>query len=94
MMGTSELAAWGVPMIIVPLPTAANDHQSANAKVLAAAGAAVHLPQAELGAERLEREVGGLLGDPARLAAMSAAAKGRGRPQAAAEIARHIAAYL
>jgi len=83
-----------VPMVMVPLPSAANDHQTANASVLAAAGAAVHLPQAELSAERLEAAVGGLLSDPARLAGMGAAAKARGRPKAAAEIARHIAAYL
>ena len=94
MMGSSELCAWGVPMVMVPLPSAANDHQTANASVLAAAGAAVHLPQVELSAERLEAAVGGLLSDPARLAGMGAAAKARGRPQAAAEIARHIAAYL
>lgn len=94
MMGTSELCAWGIPSVIVPLPSAANDHQTANARVLEAAGAAVCLPQAELSVERLEREVGALLGDPARLAAMAAAAKGRGRPQAAAEIARHVVAYL
>lgn len=94
MMGSSELCAWGVPMVMVPLPSAANDHQTANAAVLAAAGAAVHLPQSELGAERLASVIGGLLGDPTRLAAMGAAAKARGRPQAAAEIARHIAAYL
>jgi UDP-N-acetylglucosamine--N-acetylmuramyl-(pentapeptide) pyrophosphoryl-undecaprenol N-acetylglucosamine transferase len=94
MMGSSELCAWGVPMVMVPLPSAANDHQTANAAVLAAAGAAVHLPQSELSAERLASVIGGLLGDPTRLAAMGAAAKARGRPQAAAEIARHIAAYL
>jgi UDP-N-acetylglucosamine--N-acetylmuramyl-(pentapeptide) pyrophosphoryl-undecaprenol N-acetylglucosamine transferase len=94
MMGSSELSAWGVPMVIVPLPTAANDHQTANAAVLAAAGAAIHLPQSELTAERLEREIGALLGDPERLRRMGMAAKARGRPQAAAEIARHIAAYL
>lgn len=94
MMGTSELSAWGVPMVIVPLPSAANDHQSANARVLAAAGAAVHLPQSELSAERLNTLIGSLLLDASRLSAMSAAAKARGRPQAAAEIARHAAAYL
>lgn len=94
MMGTSELSAWGVPMVIVPLPSAANDHQTANAKVLAAAGAAVHLPQADLSAERLDTVIGSLLRDAARLSAMGAAAKARGRPQAAAEIARHAAAYL
>lgn len=94
MMGTSELSAWGVPMVIVPLPTAANDHQTSNATVLERAGAAVHLPQAELSADRLDREVGGLLGDPVRLRAMATAAKARGRPRAAAEIASHIAALL
>jgi UDP-N-acetylglucosamine--N-acetylmuramyl-(pentapeptide) pyrophosphoryl-undecaprenol N-acetylglucosamine transferase len=94
MMGTSELSAWGVPMVIVPLPTAAADHQAANARALAAAGAAVHLPQAELSAEALERTIGGLLGDPARVAAMSDAARARGRPHAAAEIAAHIGRLL
>lgn len=94
MMGSSELCAWGVPMVIVPLPTAANDHQTANARVLEAAGAARHLPQAELSAERLEREVGGLLADRARLIEMAAAARARGRPHAAAEIAGHIGRLL
>lgn len=94
MMGTSELCAWGVPSVIVPLPTAANDHQTANARVLEAAGAATCLLQSELSVDRLEREVSALLADPARLAAMSAAAKSRGRPQAAADIARCAAAYL
>ncbi len=94
MMGTSELCAWGVPMVIVPLPSAANDHQTANATVLEQGGAALHLPQRELSAERLDVVITALLADPARLSAMSAAARGRGRPHAAAEIARHIAAYL
>lgn len=94
MMGTSELAAWGIPSVIVPLPTAANDHQTANAKVLERAGAALCLPQAQLSVARLDQEISALLGDPARLAAMTAAARARGRPQAAEEIARHVAAYL
>ena len=94
MMGSSELCAWGVPMVIVPLPTAAQDHQSANARVLEAAGAARHLPERELTAERLDQEIGGLLADPTRLAAMAAAATRRGRPHAAAEIAAHIGRLL
>ncbi len=94
MMGTSELCAWGIPSVIVPLPSAANDHQTANAKVLEAAGAAVCLPQSQMNAQRLEAEIATLLADPVRLAKMSAAAKNRGRPQAADEIARHVAAYL
>ncbi|MBX7119905.1 MAG: UDP-N-acetylglucosamine--N-acetylmuramyl-(pentapeptide) pyrophosphoryl-undecaprenol N-acetylglucosamine transferase [Gemmatimonadaceae bacterium] len=94
MMGSSELCAWGVPMLVVPLPSAANDHQTANAKVLEAAGAARHLPERELTADRLSAELGALLGDPARLQAMRAAALTRGRPRAAAEIAAHIARLL
>ncbi len=94
MMGTSELCAWAVPMVIVPLPTSANDHQTANATVLAAAGAAVHLPQARLTPQRLEDEICALLGDPRRITNMGAAARARGRPKAAQEIADRIAAYL
>ncbi len=94
MMGTSELSAWGVPMVIVPLPSAAADHQTANSKALAKAGAALHLPQAELSADRLEREIGGLLEDRSRLATMASAARARGRPHAAAEIAAHIGRLL
>lgn len=94
MMGSSELCAWGIPSIIVPLPTAANDHQTANARVLEAAGAARCLPQAQLSVARLSQDVAALLTDPAALARMAAAAKARGRPQAADEIARHVAAYL
>ena len=81
-------------MVIVPLPSAANDHQTANAKVLETAGAARHLPESELTADRLDLELRSLLADPAKLAAMSKAAKARGRPRAAAEIAGHIARLL
>ena len=47
-MTHAELFAWGIPAILVPLPTAAADHQTLNARTLAAAGAAIHLPQSEL----------------------------------------------
>lgn len=94
MMGTSELCAWGIPMVIVPLPSSAHDHQAANARVLAAAGAAVHLPQAELSPQRLSATIGPLVADSARRATMSGAALSRGRPQAAAVIAAHIDALL
>jgi UDP-N-acetylglucosamine--N-acetylmuramyl-(pentapeptide) pyrophosphoryl-undecaprenol N-acetylglucosamine transferase len=91
MMTVAELAAWGIPSILVPLPTAAADHQTANARVLADAGAAIHLSQAEfpaaLGSGKLVSE---LLGSPDRLAAMATAARARGRPDAAAEISARI----
>ena len=53
-MTTAELCAWGLPMVLVPLPTAAADHQSANARALAAAGAAIHVSQRELTIDRLD----------------------------------------
>ena len=94
MMGTSELCAWGVPMIICPLPTAAQDHQTSNAVTLEASGAAMHLPQRELSVERLDEMVRGLLGAPSRLQALRDGALHRARPHAANEIAAHIARLL
>lgn len=93
-MTTAELFAWGIPAIVVPLPTAAADHQTHNARALAAAGAAVHLPQAELTAERLDREVRALLSDPAAMARLAAGASARARPDAAETIARRILSLL
>ena len=89
-MTTAELFAWGIPAIVVPLPTAAADHQTHNARALAAAGAAVHLPQSELTVERLDREVRALLDDPARMARLASAASARARPDAVETIARRI----
>ena len=65
MITVAELCAWGLPSVLVPLPTAAADHQTHNARVLAEAGAAVLLPQARAhaGAARRERS-DALLGRP------------------------------
>jgi UDP-N-acetylglucosamine--N-acetylmuramyl-(pentapeptide) pyrophosphoryl-undecaprenol N-acetylglucosamine transferase len=93
-MTTAELFAWGIPAIVVPLPTAAADHQTHNARALAAAGAAVHLPQAELTVERLDREVRTLLSDPSAMARLAAEASARARPDAAETIARRILSLL
>ena len=73
--------------MLVPLPGAPGDHQTANADALVAAGAAVLVPDAELDAARLAAELDALLADPARLAAMSAAARTLGRPDATARFA-------
>ena len=93
-MTTAELFAWGIPAVLVPLPTAAADHQTTNAKTLARAGAAVHLPQAELTVERLDGAMRRLLEDPAALSSLANAAMTRARPNAAADIARRILALL
>jgi UDP-N-acetylglucosamine--N-acetylmuramyl-(pentapeptide) pyrophosphoryl-undecaprenol N-acetylglucosamine transferase len=86
----AELCAWGIPAVLVPLPTAAADHQTANARALAAAGAAVMLEQRDLTRERLDAELTALMRDPARRATIAAAARERGRPNAAREIAQRI----
>ncbi|MGH7677288.1 MAG: glycosyltransferase, partial [Gemmatimonadaceae bacterium] len=91
-MTLAELMAWHIPAVLVPLPTAAADHQTLNARALQDAGAAVHLPQSELSGARLGREVSDLLGNAARAQAMTAAAASRARPDAANEIARRIVA--
>lgn len=89
-MATAELCAWGIPAIVVPLPTAAADHQTENAKALAAAGAAEMIRQSELSADSLSLAVETLLTSPEKLAAMKGKAIERARPTAAADIARHI----
>lgn len=89
-MTTAELFAWGIPGILVPLPTAAADHQTTNAETLERAGAALHLPQSQFTVERLDATVRKLLDSPAELQRLSAGAAARARPDAAAEIARRI----
>ncbi len=89
-MTTAELCAWGIPMLLVPLPTAAADHQSENAKSLHAAGAAIHLPQSGLTALMVDAIVRNVLDDRGRLAALAAGAKARARPDAARDIARDV----
>lgn len=90
MMTCAELCAWGLPSLLVPLPTAAADHQTANARALERAGAARVLPQSELTPARLGEELGRLLGDPTELRRKAAAAATRGRPHAAREIVSHL----
>ena len=86
MMTISELCAWGIPALLVPLPTAAADHQTRNAVVMAGASAAVHVPQSDLTVERLDREVADLVRNPVRRGQLAEAARGRARPGATAEI--------
>ncbi len=85
-----EIAAHARPSILVPYPHAAADHQSANARWMARAGAAIVLSDAEVSPERLAREVAGLLGDPLRLQEMAGAAGALARPDAAGEVAREL----
>jgi UDP-N-acetylglucosamine--N-acetylmuramyl-(pentapeptide) pyrophosphoryl-undecaprenol N-acetylglucosamine transferase len=85
-----EVAAAGRPAILVPYPHATADHQTGNARWMVDAGAAVLVPDDELTAERLRREVDALMSDPQRLEAMSRASAALARPDAAEAIAREI----
>lgn len=93
-MTTAELFAWETPAILVPLPTAAADHQTTNAVTLEQAGAAVHVPQSAFTVERLDGTVRRLIESPAELQRLAAGAAARARPNAAAEIARRILAII
>jgi UDP-N-acetylglucosamine--N-acetylmuramyl-(pentapeptide) pyrophosphoryl-undecaprenol N-acetylglucosamine transferase len=73
-MTVTELAATGVPAVLVPLPGAPRDHQTQNAYLLTGAGACVLLPDAECDPTRLESVLEELLGDAQRLEAMAKAA--------------------
>jgi undecaprenyldiphospho-muramoylpentapeptide beta-N-acetylglucosaminyltransferase len=81
--GVAELAALGVPAVLVPLPIAPRDHQTANAGVLADAGAAILVPDDELTTERLEVELSSILDDPARREAMAKAMRANAHLDAA-----------
>jgi UDP-N-acetylglucosamine--N-acetylmuramyl-(pentapeptide) pyrophosphoryl-undecaprenol N-acetylglucosamine transferase len=84
----SELAAVGLPAVLVPFPTAVDDHQTRNARFLANRGAAVLLAEDGLTPERLAAELRNLLGRDARdLAAMAEAARRAAAPGAAERLA-------
>jgi UDP-N-acetylglucosamine--N-acetylmuramyl-(pentapeptide) pyrophosphoryl-undecaprenol N-acetylglucosamine transferase len=85
-----EVAAHGKPMILIPYPYGAADHQTANARFMESAGAAVTIPDAELTPARLAEMTGQLLSDQARLQAMGRAALEQARPQAAQAIGTEV----
>ncbi len=70
----AELAATGTPAIVVPWPAAAENHQVDNARTLTDVGAALLLEERDLSVDSLCRLVDSLIGDPERLASLSAAA--------------------
>lgn len=89
-----EVAAAGLPAILVPYPHATADHQTANARHIEDAGAAVVVPDAQVDGPRLAREVGTLLGHPERMRAMAKAALRVSRPGAATQIAKETLALV
>lgn len=87
-----EIAAHGLPAVLVPYPHAAGDHQTANARWMERAGAAVVVPDGEVTPDRLRGEVDALLADPQRLETMARASAALARPHAAEEIAAQVLA--
>jgi UDP-N-acetylglucosamine--N-acetylmuramyl-(pentapeptide) pyrophosphoryl-undecaprenol N-acetylglucosamine transferase len=83
----AELAAAGLPALLVPFPGAVDDHQTRNAEHFVAAGAGVLMPQAGLTAGSLAAELGRLAGDRALVLERATRARALARPDATAEIA-------
>lgn len=79
----AELTAAGKPAILIPLPTATDDHQRRNAEALAGGGAAELLLQSEASGERLAARILELASDAPRRQQMAAAARGLAKPDAA-----------
>jgi UDP-N-acetylglucosamine--N-acetylmuramyl-(pentapeptide) pyrophosphoryl-undecaprenol N-acetylglucosamine transferase len=85
----AELLCAGRPSILVPLPLAGG-HQERNAELMAEAGAARFLRESELSPERLARELSKLLEAPEERERMAERARAKGRPDAAAAVARRL----
>jgi UDP-N-acetylglucosamine--N-acetylmuramyl-(pentapeptide) pyrophosphoryl-undecaprenol N-acetylglucosamine transferase len=86
----TEISLAGLPSILVPYPYAADDHQTANAKVFSDAGAAKLIQQKDLTPESLAKLLSDLLTNPGALKVMSAAAESLAVPDAAEQVAKAI----
>jgi UDP-N-acetylglucosamine--N-acetylmuramyl-(pentapeptide) pyrophosphoryl-undecaprenol N-acetylglucosamine transferase len=86
----AEFTAAGKAAVLIPLPTAADDHQRKNAEVLAAAGAAELIEQQHLTGAVLADRILALAGDDVRRATMARAARAFARPDAARVIVRRV----
>ncbi len=84
----SEATANGLPAVIIPLPTAYADHQTANARAVEALGAAMCRPEHGLTAISLADDICALQMNPDRLAEISTASMAIGKPEAAHDVAR------
>ncbi len=83
---TAELALLGKPSILIPLPTAPNDHQLHNAREVERAGGAILLEERFLTGQALARTICGLFGDPARLREMATKCRTLAFPNAASDL--------
>lgn len=90
----TEISLAGLPAILVPFPYAADDHQTRNAEVFAAAGAAELVQERDLTAPDLAGRIGRLLGDGAARSKMAAAARALAIPDAAGHVCAAIESAL
>ena len=82
----AEVCAWGKACVLIPLPTAAANHQLENARAMAGAGAAVMLEESGLTPQSLARTIGDLAADVPRRQSLVAAARNRGHPDASRNV--------
>jgi UDP-N-acetylglucosamine--N-acetylmuramyl-(pentapeptide) pyrophosphoryl-undecaprenol N-acetylglucosamine transferase len=82
----ADISVIGRPAILIPYPAATGDHQTANARGLADAGAAVLIQEKQLDATGLARHIAAILEDPGRAEAMARSALGEGKPDATARL--------
>jgi UDP-N-acetylglucosamine--N-acetylmuramyl-(pentapeptide) pyrophosphoryl-undecaprenol N-acetylglucosamine transferase len=90
----AELAIAGRPAILIPLPTATDDHQSKNAARFAQAGAAIVLNQRTSTGAELAQLLSDLLADSGRRQSMAAAMRSLARPKAAADIVDRLESLM
>ena len=86
----AELACFGVPSLLVPYPSAADDHQTKNAEIFDKAGAGILITETDLSPEKLAQTVGDILNNDKKRNAMKAAARKLAHDNAAEKIARII----
>jgi UDP-N-acetylglucosamine--N-acetylmuramyl-(pentapeptide) pyrophosphoryl-undecaprenol N-acetylglucosamine transferase len=83
----AELTAAGRPAILIPYPSATDDHQTANAREMTKAGGARTIPQTEFSPQVLARQIEAMAADPQALANAAARSLSVGRPHAARDLA-------
>jgi UDP-N-acetylglucosamine--N-acetylmuramyl-(pentapeptide) pyrophosphoryl-undecaprenol N-acetylglucosamine transferase len=93
-MTVAEVCAWGKPSVLVPLPTAAADHQTKNARALAQAGAAVLVAESDFTPQSFAATTRALLGDQSRLESLGRVARERGQPNATRDMVSRIVTLL
>ncbi|XFA71964.1 undecaprenyldiphospho-muramoylpentapeptide beta-N-acetylglucosaminyltransferase [Thermosynechococcaceae cyanobacterium Okahandja] len=90
----TELTLTGTPALLIPYPYAAEDHQTVNAEVFVAAGAAEMIPQAQLTGDRLGQIILEWLGQPQKLRTMAANAQRLAIPDSAQQVAALVRSFM